>query len=235
MFQLYDVIFYQPILNLLVFLYNVIPGHDLGIAIILLTFIIKLILHPFSIKSLKSQKALQNLQPKVEALKTQYKDQKEKLAQEMMKLYKEEKVNPFSSCLPLLIQFPFLIAVYQVFMSGLTNGSLGQLYPFVSNPGSLNSIAFGFFDLAKAQWFLAILAGGAQFWQTKMLLAKKPEIKSKASQDESMMVTMNKQMTYLMPIMTVFIGWNLPGGLVLYWFVITLLTALQQLIAFRAK
>ncbi|MFA4871715.1 MAG: YidC/Oxa1 family membrane protein insertase [Patescibacteria group bacterium] len=235
MIQLFNTIFYQPILNLLVFFYNIIPGHDIGLAIILITIFIKLILYPFSLKSLQSQKALQELQPKIDEIKIKYKGQKEKLASEMMRLYKEEKVSPFSSCLPLLIQFPFLIAVYQVFMVGLTNGSLAALYPFIYNPGSITTIAFGFLDLSKPQIVLAVLAAAAQFWQARMLIVKKPEVKSAGSKDENMMATMNRQMVYFMPIMTIVIGASLPGGLVLYWFVITLLTALQQVVAFKKK
>lgn len=233
--QLFHIILYQPILNFLVLIYNFIPGHDIGVAIIVMTIIIKLVLYPFSLKSIKSQKALQDIQPKIEALKVKYKNQKDKLAQEMMVLYKNEKVSPFSSCLPLLIQLPFLIAVYQVFRVGLSSGSLDALYPFIFNPGNLNPITLGFFDLSKPQIVLALLAGLAQFWQVKMLSTKKPEIKSTASKDESMMVIMNKQMMFMMPIMTVFIGASLPGGLALYWFTTTLLTALMQLVAFKKK
>lgn len=209
------------------------PTHDLGVAIIILTILIKLVLYPFSIKSLQSQKALQELQPKIDALKAQYKNQKEKLAAEMMKLYQEEKVSPFSSCLPLFIQLPFLIAVYQVFQAGLTNGSLDRLYPFIHNPGELNVIAFGFIDLSKPYIVLAVLAGLSQFWQSKMLIAKKPEVKAAGSKDENMMTTMNKQMIVLMPLVTVVIGAYLSSGLVLYWLIITLLTILQQTIAFK--
>src|SRR3989339_752854 len=155
MFQLFNVFLYQPILNALVFIYNFTPYNDLGLAIIVMTILIKLIFYPFSLKAIKSQKALQDIQPKIEALKSQYKNQKEKLGQEMMKLYKEEKVSPFSSCLPLLIQLPFLIAVYEVFRTGLAKSAL-DLYPFIFNPGQLNPIAFGFLDLAKPQIVLAL-------------------------------------------------------------------------------
>lgn len=236
MISLFNAIFYQPLLNLLVFLYDILPGKDIGLVIILVTLIIKLILHPFSVKSLRSQKALQQIQPKIDALKEQYKDQKDKMAQEMMRLYQEEKVSPFSSCLPLLIQFPFLIAVYQVFRVGLSNGNLeGLLYSFVANPGHINTIAFGFLDLSKPQIVLAVLAGLAQFIQAKMLMQKRPAIKSDASKDEGMMAIMNKQMTYFMPLMTVVIGVSLPGGLVVYWLVVTVYTIIQQFFTFRKK
>ena len=231
--ELFTLVFYQPILNLLVFFYNIIPGHDIGLAIILITVLIKLILHPFSVKSLKSQKALQELQPKIEAIKAKYKDQKEVLAAEMMKLYKNEKVSPFSSCLPLLIQFPFLIAVYQVFSVGLSNKSLSLIYPFIANPGTLSPIAFGLLDFSKHNIVLALITGVAQYWQTKMLMQKKPAVKSIGAADENIMAIMKKQMTILMPAMTAIIGASLPSGLVFYWLVLTVLTGWQQLWTFR--
>ena len=233
MIQLFNTILYQPLLNLLVFFYNVIPGSDMGVAIILLTVVIKLILYPLSAQSIKGQKALQQLQPKIEEMKKKYKDDRERQAKELMQLYKNEHVNPLSSCLPLLIQLPILIAVYQVFITGLKNGSLDLLYPFIKNPGQLNAVAFGFLDLSHPNIVLVVLAGAAQFWQAKMLSVKKPAVKSVGAKDENLMAAMNKQMLYFMPLMTVVIGVSLPGGLVLYWFLITLLTALQQVIMFR--
>ena len=240
MIYLYNIIFYQPIFNLLIWLYNVIPGHDIGVAIIILTVIIRVLLYPLSLQSIKSQKALSDLQPKIEDLKKKYADNKEKMAQEMMALYKAEKVNPASSCLPLLIQFPFLIAVYQVFRNGLASDGFNMLYPFVANPGQISAISMGFLDLAVSSWPLAILAGLAQFWQTKMMISRKqPPIKTdkpmEGSKDEAMLSIMNKQMTYIAPIMTVIIGISLPAGLTLYWFLSTLLLALQQLFIFNKK
>ncbi len=234
MMYLFQEIFYRPILNLLVFLYNIIPGHDLGLAIILLTLVIKLILHPFSLQSLKSQKGLQDIQPKINKLKLQYKDDKQGLAKATMDLYKEHKINPVSSCLPLLIQLPFLIAVYQVFRDGLAN-KLDLVYPFVYKPELINAFSFGFLDLSKPNIVLAVLAGAAQFWQAKTMMAKAPKKEESETKEVDISAMMNKQMLYLMPALTVFIGISLPGGLTLYWFVLTLLTALQQWIMFKKK
>lgn len=231
MANLFTTIFYQPILNLLVFLYNTISFQDLGVAIILLTIIIKLVFWPLGRQAIKSQKALQDLQPKIEELKKQYSDKTE-LSRATMELYKNNKVNPFSSCLPLLIQLPFLFAVYRVFVDGLKN-DLSLVYPFIYKPESMNLLAFGFFDLSKRSIVLAVLAGLAQFWQAKMMITKKPAVKTMGSKDESMTAIMNKQMLYFMPAITIFIGLSLPGGLTLYWFVITALTALQQLLTFK--
>jgi YidC/Oxa1 family membrane protein insertase len=235
MSHLFQIIFYQPIFNLLVWLYNVIPGHDIGVAIIVMTVIIRALLWPLSRQSIRSQKALQEIQPKVEELKKKYAGNQQEQGKAMLALYKENKVNPFSSCLPLLIQLPFLWAVFRVFQAGLKNGSLDLVYSFVARPESINAVSLGFLNLAKPNYVLAILAGAAQFWQAKMMITKKPAIKSPESKDENMAAMMNKQMLYMMPVLTVFIGVTLPGGLTLYWFITTLLMALQQLYMFRKK
>ncbi len=235
MINILTIAFYQPLLNLLIFIYNIVPGQDMGVAIIIITILIKLALYPFGTKAIKAQKVMTELQPKIDEVKKQYSDDKQKQAQELMRLYKEEKVNPFSSCLPLLVQLPFLIAIYQVFRTGLSNGNLDLLYPFISNPGQINTIAFGFLDLSKANWIMAVLAGAAQFWQARMFVRRKPEVKTEGSKDENMMAMMNKQMLYMMPIVTIFIGISLPSGLVFYWFLTTLITALQQLLILKNK
>lgn len=232
---MFQTFFYQPIFNLLIWLYNIIPGHDLGLAIIALTVIIKLALLPLSKQSIKSQKALQELQPKIDEIKKKYADKKEEQAKAMMELYKQEKVNPFSSCLPLLVQLPFLWAVFRVFRNGLNGGSLDLVYSFISRPETLKLTSFGFLDLSQSNMVLAVLAGLAQFWQAKMMSTKRPEIKSEGSKDENMMAIMNKQMLYFMPVLTVVICMRFPSGLALYWLTTTILTALQQLYIFKRK
>ena len=237
---IWNTLIYNPIFNALVWLYNVIPGQDFGVAIIVLTLLLRFALYPFTKKTLASQKAMQTIQPKVKALQEEFKDQKEILAQKLMELYKAEKVNPFSSCAPLLIQMPIIIAVYQVFRHGLVSQGFERLYPFVANPGHIQTMAFfGTLDLSSRSIVLAIAAGVAQFFQSKMMLSTKPAtVNDKpvdGSQDEKMLAMMNKQMTYMMPAMTVFIGLSLPAGLSLYWFVSTAFMLIQQIFLFRNK
>lgn len=233
MANFFTTVFYQPLLNLLIFFYNTISFHDFGIAIIFLTVAIKLIFWPLSRSSIKSQKALQDLQPKIDELKKIHKDDRVALSQATLELYKKNQVNPFSSCLPLLIQLPFLFAVYRVFRDGVS-GRLDLVYSFIARPETINTLSLGFLDLSKPSIYLAILAGLAQFWQAKMMISSKPKGLT-ASPDESMAAIMNKQMLYFMPAITVFIGLSLPGGLTLYWFVFTLFTALQQLVTISKK
>jgi len=235
MIQLFNLILYQPLLNLLVFFYNTIAFRDLGLAIIFLTIFLKLILYPISISQIKAQKSLTELQPKMSEIKKKFASDKVRLGQEMIELYRQHKINPFSSCLPILVQLPILIAVYQVFVTGISTQQL-SLYPFIYNPGQLNPLAFGLVNFAERSFWLALLTGLVQFFQTKMLSTKKPppEVKKeKGARDESMMAIMNKQMIVMMPIFTVIIGMSLPAGLIFYWLANLILTILQQLLIFK--
>ena len=229
MIAFYQTFFYEPLFNFLVLIYNTAAVHDLGLAIIILTVVIRLLLYPLSLKTIRAQKAMQDLQPKLEALKKQFAGNREKIAEATMKLYREEKVNPLSSCLPLLLQLPFFIALFQVFRNGTNPESLSVLYPFVANPGTINSVGlWGLLDLGVPSVILALMAGAAQFWQGHMLVRRRPAIKGEASKDEEFATIMNQQMTYVMPVVTVVIAWRFPAGLALYWFLTTLLLALQQ-------
>lgn len=226
----------QPLFNVLIVLYNVIPVADIGFAIIALTILIKLVLWPLTRTSLKSQKALQQLQPKLEALKQEHKDDKEALAKAMMELYQTEKVNPLSSCLPILIQLPILFALYHVLLKGFGPEQLAHLYEFVANPGEINTIFLGLTDLSERNYVLALLAGIFQFFQTRMLLHKRaPKGAGSGAKDENMMAAMNKSMMYFMPIITIVIGASLPGGLTLYWVTINLISIVQQWTVFKEK
>ncbi len=219
----------QPLYNLLVASYNLL-GHDLGLAIIALTVLIRVVLYPLSQAALKSQAAMQVLQPKLKELQAKHKGDREALARATMQLYRESKVNPLSSCLPVLIQLPFLIGIYWALQSAVNGSSFELLYPFVRHPGTLNQTAFGFLPIAKPSIVLAVIAGAAQWWTTRMLMVKRPPpaAAAKGGKDEDMMSMMNKQMTVMMPIMTVVIGVTLPAGLTLYWFVTTALQGVQQ-------
>ncbi len=220
MIALYTDIIYRPLLNLLVWGYNTIPGHDVGLVIILVTIIIRLLLSPFMHKSLKGQQAMNALQPKLNEVREKHKDNKEAQAKAMMDLYKEHKINPLSSCLPLLIQLPILIALYQVFNKAL-HGNLTGLYHSVFNPGTIDPTFFNLVDLSKPNIVFAILAGAAQFWQSKMMLPKV------ANQDATAKM-MAMQTTYVLPVISVVVALRLPAGLPLYWLITTLFAVAQQ-------
>lgn len=228
----FNVVLYKPLFNLLVLLYDYIPGHDFGISIILLTLIIRFVLYPISVKAVNSQKALQKLQPKIQEAQSKYKDDKEKQAKEILEIYKQEKINPFSGLLLALIQLPILIALYQVFFNGLNPKEFINLYSFVANPGSINPIFVGLIDLSKPSMYLAVLAGLVQFYQTKMMLPKKQGPKTKEADISNIM---QKQMTYFFPFITVIILIGLPSALGLYWSVSGIFSIIQQYFLLKEK
>jgi YidC/Oxa1 family membrane protein insertase len=225
---IFNEVLYLPLFNALVLLYNLIPGHDLGIAIIVLTVLIRLLLYPLSKKAIQSQKAISQLQPKIKEIQKKYKN-KEDQAREMMALYQKHKVNPMAGCLPILVQLPILIALYRVFFTGLDPERLNGLYSFVSHPATLNHIFLGIIDLSQRSITLAVLAGIFQFIQSKMIMPKinqsKQSLKIGGLDFSSLM---GQQMVYFMPLITIFIAWSLPAALPLYWIVITLFGIIQQ-------
>ena len=227
------IILYQPLFNSLVALYNYIPGHDFGIAIIVLTVVIRFILFPTSVKAVKSQRSLQKLQPQIQEVQKKYKDDKEKQAKEILDLYKREKINPFSGLLLALMQLPILIALYRVFWGGLNPKGLTALYGFILNPGHINPLFLHMVDLSKPNMVIAILAGLVQYFQTKMLLPETGPSASGQSKEADFSQVMQKQMVYFFPVFTVIILINLQSALGLYWVVSGLFSIVQQYFIFK--
>lgn len=240
---LYQLI-YRPLYNILIFLYDVVPGADFGIAIILVTIIIKFALIPISKKQIEQQKKMQDIQPKLKEIQEKHKDNKEKQMVETMALYKENKFNPASGCLPLIAQLILFIAFYRILFN-ITDANLmvnaDDLYGFVSNPGEINKMFFGIVDLSQPNVALAVLAALGQFVQTKMMFGKrekekKEEAKKKKDKDSekadsltpNMAEMMNKQMVYLLPLLTLFFGLKFASGLALYWLTSIIFTIVQQ-------
>lgn len=212
---------YQPILNLTVFLYGTIGFGDLGVAIIAMTVLIRSLLLPLSLKTTRSQRAMAALAPQIEKIKEQYKGNTQAQSAEVMKLYKEHGVSPLAGCLPLLIQLPILIGVYRVFLDIFKPESLVLLYGFIPHTASINHFMLGVLDISKSNPILAILAGVAQFFQARTAMVNQPK--------NSPMGGLGTQMTYMLPVMIIVIGWNLPAGLALYWITTSLWSVGEQL------
>ena len=231
----FHAIIYQPLYNILIFLYDVIPGKDFGVSIILITVLLRTILIPLYKQQIESQKKLQELQPKIKALQEKTKDDKEQQTKQLMELYKENKTNPFSGCLPLIVQLVFLIAIYRVLItisgSGLVTDQT-QLYAFVPNPAKINQLFMSLIDLTKPSIIIAALAAISQYFQTKMLMSQQPAPTPVVSNSDKpdLAQMMNKQMLYLGPFLTLFIGIKFPAGLSLYWLAGTLFMLVQQIL-----
>jgi len=232
--NIFNTILYRPLFNFLVLLYKHIPGHDFGLAIIILTVSIKLLLYPLGTRAIKSQKDLSEIQPQVKEIQEKYKDNKEEQMREIMGLYKKAKVSPFSGFLLLLIQLPILIALYRVFWRGLQSEQMVFLYSFISIPESVNSSFLGVINLAQPHLVLALLAGILQFFLTKMTIPK-AKLKNKPNKKSDFSNIMQKQMQYFFPIFTVLILFRLPSAIGLYWITTTLFSIIQQYFVFKKR
>lgn len=225
----FQTIFYRPILNVLVYFYGTIAFKDFGLAIILVTILIRLILYPLFHRSAKQQMMMQRIQPKVKKIQELHKNDKEKQAQALMELYKEHGVNPFSSIILLVIQLPIMIELYWVVRSGLASGGLSGLYSFVAQPGVINPVFIGLVNLAKPSIILILLAALAQYFQAKLAIYRDPKNTAPLSQAEKMA----RQMVFIGPLVTIFIFYSLPAAVGLYWLVTSLFSILQQAIINR--
>jgi len=225
-FTLFNQVLFYPLLNVLILIYNFLPYQDLGVAIIILTVLIRFLLYPLSKKSIQSQQAINKLQPKIKEIQKKFK-KKEDQARETMLLYQKYKVNPMAGCLPILVQLPVLIALFQVFSIGSNLNQLDYLYNFVQRPEVINFMFLGIIDLSRRSIILSVLAGFLQFIQSKMILPKKNSAQNTSGKMDFSSI-MNQQMIYFMPIFTIFIALNFPAALPLYWLVITLFGIIQQ-------
>lgn len=230
---LYTEVLYRPLLNLLVGITNVLPTHNVGLAIILVTLLVRLLLLPSSLHHAKQMRAnqgkMQDVKKEIEKAKKKHKGDKAKEAEETMRIYREAGVNPASGCLPLLIQLPVLIALYRVFLNGLSPEVYTSLYSFVMEPGALQTVLFGI-PLNEPSLRLGVLAGVAQFVQMKWLSPTPQTATQPGMNDDAaaMMASMQKNMMFIFPVMTIFISLQLPAALALYWATSTLFGIAQQ-------
>lgn len=222
-----------PLLNALLLL-NYFIG-NLGGAIIALTLILKTLLVPLNIPQLKMQSKRVELQAELDKLKEKYKD-KQELSKAQMELYKKNGVNPASGCLPMIIQVVVFLALYRVFISSLNNGINPDVLYFDFLKGVTINLHFLYLDMSKPDpyYILPVLAGASQFFLSKTMMGKakgdKELSKHTVDKKDDMMANMQQQMLYVTPIMTIFIGLKLPSGLVLYWFISTLYSYVQNII-----
>lgn len=230
--SLFRSIFYQPIYNLLFYFVYLLPGHSLGLAIILLTILVRLALLPSSTQSIRAQRELAALQPEIDKIRQKYKKNPQKLNEAMIALYQTHGVNPLGSCLPLLIQFPILIILYRVIIDGINSNNFSLLYSFIPQPEVLHTMFLGA-DLTQPSIILAVVAGGFQFVQTWQMQRKnRPITNTKQFNKENSAQVAQKitsKFIYFMPLITVFIAATLlPSALTVYWSVTTVFSIGQQ-------
>lgn len=209
------------LLNILRFFYSLF--HNYGVSILFLTCCVSLLLFPLSFKSLKSMRKLQELQPHIEKVRAEHKDNPHKLNKEIMEVYRRYKVNPMGGCFPIFLQMPIFIALYQTLMRSVELKGANFLWiKDLSMPDAAFPLPFTLPFLGSAINILPILMIGAMIVQQKVSQAKS------ASQTDQ-----QKMMASIMPVMFGFIFYSLPSGLVLYWLTNTMLTSSLQYFSLR--
>lgn len=245
MLNFFNVVFYEPLYNALVLLIDILPTADVGIAVVVLTLLVKVLILPLSIKATRTQMKLKILEPKIKEIQTKYKDKREEQAIKMMDVYKEAKVNPFSSIFLLLLQLPIVIALYLVFArGGLPEINAEILYSFIPSPENVNMNFLGLIDVAGKSLVLAIIAGVAQFAQSHFLLSAQKKVKEEKKEEsaeekkepsfrDELAKSMNLQMRYVFPLIIGFISYTISGAVALYFIVSSLVTIAQEVFVKR--
>ncbi len=229
MTALFHLFFYNPLYNGLVFLLAHLPGHDIGVAVILFTAFVKLLLFPLSKKAVVTQMKLKEIAPELDRLKEKNKNNKEAQAKEMMLLYKNNKINPFSGLLLAIIQIPIILALYFIFLKGGFNSiDTSILYSFVKIPEFVTTHFLGLLDVSKPQLILGIIAGVSQYIQVQYSVPAIKKVENPGFKDD-LARSMNVQMRYVLPFFVFLISFRVSGAVALYWITGNLFTIGQEL------
>ncbi len=236
---MFHILFYKPMYNILILILDILPNHNVAIAVILLTVLIKVILLPLSHKMFKTQITQKKIQPLISKIQEEYKDNRQMLGMKMLEIYKEHKLNPFSSILLMIIQIPIVFALYFVFArGGLPNINTSDLYSFVPNLNNINHILYNI-DFTKANVVIGFLAGFSQFIQIRLSLQNMPAMDKNKSvtemkPEEMMQHQMSFMMKYFLPILIFIASLKVSAAVALYWIVSSLFMIIQELY-FRNK
>ena len=209
---------YNPLYNGLIFLIDVVPLHDVGVAVVLLTVVVRIMLLPLSRRAIETQLAMKRIAPEIEKLKEQYKNNREEQGKAMFALYRERGVHPFASVGLLLVQLPILFALYWIFTSGgLPEIRPQLLYPFIPTPAGLTMEFLGILNMAGHNIVLGVLAAASQFAYTRLSMGpreNKPAAGGSLSADFAR--SMDLQGRYLFPAMFLGLWYVIPNAAMLY-------------------
>ncbi len=228
-------VFYNPIYNALVALVALVPGSDVGIAIIILTLIIRLILLPLSLSAARTQRVIKDLEPKIKELKEKHKGDREKEAVETLALYREAQVNPFASVVTVFIQIPVLLALYFVFLyEPFTTVNTSLLYGFTPTPDVISLEFLGILSVMSKSLVLAVLAGITQYLQATLALKGTLKHAPTTGMQGDFQRVLQAQLKYVFPFIIAAISYTTSGAIALYFVTTNLAGALQEWYVRRA-
>lgn len=248
--NIFTLLLTQPLTNGLIIFYQVL-GQNMGLAILFFSLFLIFVMRPLTKPYLESMKKMKEIQPLVDKLKKKYGKDKMKFSQAQAELYKEKKINPAAGCLPYILQFAILIALFNVFTTALGGGGdvttkvNNLLYPALKLPADhILNTKFLYLNLSKPDTFhvagipfglpgaFLLLATVAQFLSVKItapfISAEEKIAKKTKSETDDIQVTMQQSMAYTLPLMTIIFGLRFPSGLALYWLVFSVVSVWQQ-------
>lgn len=232
--DIFHTVIYEPLYNALVAILSLGGWMDVGIAVIVLTVLVKLALAPLSLKAARTQLLMRDLEQPMREIRERYKDKQEQ-GKRMLELYREKGVNPFSGIASLFIQIPVILGLYFVFLKGgLPTIDMSALYAFVPQPGDIEMRFLGLVDMGGKSYILALLAGVSQYWQAHIALPQPGPRSANPSFQEDFTRTMQLQMRYILPVFIVFVAYVASAAVALYWITSNICTIAQELYAKRA-
>jgi YidC/Oxa1 family membrane protein insertase len=233
---LFHNVIYDPLYNALIFLIGIIPGADVGIAVIVLTILVKILLFPLAQRVAHTQVAIKRIQPEIDALKEEFKDNKQEQTLKTLDLYKKNNINPFFGFLVIIIQLPIILGLYWVFYKGgLPAVDTSLLYSFVDSVAVPNMNFVGLVDMAGKSIVLALLAGITQFINMLIVMPTPPQKVDGAapSMKDDIARSMHMQMKYVMPIIITVVAYTISSAVALYWVTSNLFAIGQELFVRR--
>lgn len=232
MLEFFHQYLFVPIYNLLVFLVGVVPGGDIGLAVIAATLIVKAALVPLAFSAIKTQRAMKVMEPELKQIREKYKNDRETQARELFALYKKYDVKPLASFLTILIQLPILIALYFVFINEtLPNIDVALLYSFVPIPDPISPLFLGIFAVSGSSITLAALVALTQFAQASIMVPVPEKKKTgESSMQEEFGRAMALQARYALPIIIGIVAYVTSGAVALYFVTSNVVGIAQELI-----
>ena len=232
---LYTII-YTPLYNALIFLLDIIPNADIGIAVILLTLIVKFALYPLAKQAVTMQAQVKEVQPKIDAIKKEFKDDKQKQTIAIMDLYKENNIRPFSSIAVILIQIPVIFSLYYIFFrGGLPEINTDIMYSFIPVPETLSIHFLGLIDVTGKSVILAFFAGLTQFIHGNMTIKPKGNFKKGENIKDDLAYSFQMQMKYMMPVLIGGFAYFISAAIALYFITSNIFTIFQELVVRKER
>lgn len=250
--NLFNALLYEPLYNALTLLVDILPSADVGLAVVLLTVLVRVALLPLSIKATRTQLKMKVIEPKLREIQEEHKDDRETQAKEMMKLYREARVNPFSSIFVMFIQILIIVPLFLIFRNGIAEIDPTRLYAFIPEPETINTMFLGLIDVAGKSLPIALVAGLAQFFQSHVLLASQEEaakagkeengedgekeegaVKKDPTFGEQLQKSLKMQMRFVFPIILTIVAYTTSAVVGIYFTVSALFSIAQELFVKR--